>query len=126
MGKRELVAVLNLSSWYLVMVEWLFLAVSWGCLRFVIVVFPDHTYLLFLNATQPALHLRPSSVFVVRFQESITATWGDGTYNIISFCVHKNFGTQFDGNINELFSLVDNDRAIIMKFNSYKGNAQTS
>ena len=25
-----------------------FLAVSWGCLRFVIVVFPDHTYLLFL------------------------------------------------------------------------------
>ena len=30
------------------MVEWLFLAVTWGCLRFVIVVFPDHTYLLFL------------------------------------------------------------------------------
>ena len=32
----------------LVMVEWLFLAVTWGCLRFVIVVFPDHTHLLFL------------------------------------------------------------------------------
>ena len=47
MGKRELVAVLNLSSWCLVMVERLFLAVSWGCLRFVIVVFPDHTHLLF-------------------------------------------------------------------------------
>ena len=29
------------------MVEWLFLAVPWGCLRFVIVVFPDHTHLLF-------------------------------------------------------------------------------
>ena len=29
------------------MVERLFLAVPWGCLRFVIVVFPDHTYLLF-------------------------------------------------------------------------------
>ena len=43
MEKRELVALL-LSSWCLVMVEWLFLAVSWGCLRFVIVVFPDHTY----------------------------------------------------------------------------------
>ena len=27
MGKRELVALLNLSSWCLVMVEWLFLAV---------------------------------------------------------------------------------------------------
>ena len=40
MRKRELVAFLNLSSWCLVMVEWLFLAVPWGCLRFVIVVFP--------------------------------------------------------------------------------------
>ena len=51
MGKRELVALLNLSSRCLVMVEWLFLAVSWGCLRFVIVVFPDHTHLLFLFVT---------------------------------------------------------------------------
>ena len=48
MGKRELVALLNLSSWCLVMVERLFLAVLWGCLRFV--VFPDHTHLLFLLA----------------------------------------------------------------------------
>ena len=46
-GKRELSALLNLSSWCHVMVEWLFLAVPWGCLRFVIVVFPDHTHLLF-------------------------------------------------------------------------------
>ena len=44
MGKRELVSLLNLSSWCLMMVEWLFLAVPWGCLRFVIVVFPDHTH----------------------------------------------------------------------------------
>ena len=35
MGKRELVGVLNLSSWCLVMVERLFLVVPWGCLRFV-------------------------------------------------------------------------------------------
>ena len=42
MGKRELVALLNLSSWCLVMVERLFLAVLQGCLR--IVVFPDHTH----------------------------------------------------------------------------------
>ena len=48
MGKRELVDLLNLSSWCLVMVEWLFLVVPWACLRFVIVVFPDHTDLLFL------------------------------------------------------------------------------
>ena len=47
MGKRELVALLHLSSWCLVMVERLFLAVPWGCLQFVIVVFPDHTHLLF-------------------------------------------------------------------------------
>ena len=43
--KREL----NFSSWCLVMVEGLFLAVPRGCLQFVIVVFPDHTHLLFLN-----------------------------------------------------------------------------
>ena len=49
MGKRELVALLNLPSWCLVMVEGLFLAVPRGCLRFVIVVFPDHTHLLFLT-----------------------------------------------------------------------------
>ena len=49
MGKRELVALLNLSRWCLVMVERLFLAVSWGCLQFVIVVFPDHTHLLFMT-----------------------------------------------------------------------------
>ena len=48
MGKRELIALLNLSSWCLVMVERLFLAVPRGCLWFVIVVFPDHTHLLFL------------------------------------------------------------------------------
>ena len=47
MEMRELVALLNLSSWCLVTVEWLFLAVPWCCLRFVIVVFPDHTHSLF-------------------------------------------------------------------------------
>ena len=54
MGKRELVALLNLPSWCLVMVERLFLAVPQGCLRFVIVVFPDHTHYFFslFNAGQ--------------------------------------------------------------------------
>ena len=50
MGKRELIALLNLSSWCLVMVERLFLAVPQGCLQFVIVVFTDHTHLLFFAA----------------------------------------------------------------------------
>ena len=49
MGKRELVALLNLSFCCHVMVEWLFLEVPWGCLRFVIVVFPDHTLFLFFS-----------------------------------------------------------------------------
>ena len=48
MGKRKLVALLNLSSLGLVMVEGLFLAMPRGCLRFVFVVFTDHTHLLFL------------------------------------------------------------------------------
>ena len=48
MGKRELVALLDLSSCCLVMVEGLFIGVPRGCPRFVIVVLPDHTHLLFL------------------------------------------------------------------------------
>ena len=56
--KRELVALLNLSSWCLVMVERLFLVVPWGCLRFVIVIFPNHTHLLFFLAFLGELLLR--------------------------------------------------------------------
>ena len=46
---RELVALLSLSSWCLVIVVWLFLAVPWGCLQLVIVLTPGHTHLLFLK-----------------------------------------------------------------------------
>ena len=49
MGKRELVAFLRLSSWCLVIVVCLCLVVPWVCLKFEIVIFPDHTHLLFLN-----------------------------------------------------------------------------
>ena len=56
MGKRELIALLNLSSWCLVMVERLFLTVPRGCLQFVIVVFPDHTHLLFLCHNLDSAH----------------------------------------------------------------------
>ena len=41
MGKREMVALLSWSSLCLMSVVWLFLAVPWVCLQFVIVVFPD-------------------------------------------------------------------------------------
>ena len=47
MGKRELVALLSLSSWCLVIVVWLFLTVPWVCLQFAIVVFLDQIHLLF-------------------------------------------------------------------------------
>ena len=43
-----MVALLKMSSWCLVIVVWLFFAVPWVCLQFVIVVFLDHTHLLFL------------------------------------------------------------------------------
>ena len=36
--------LVNLSPWCLASVVWLFLAVPWVCLQFVIVVFPDHTH----------------------------------------------------------------------------------
>ena len=38
MEERELVALLSLSSWRLVIVVWLSLAMPWVCLSFVIVV----------------------------------------------------------------------------------------
>ena len=48
-GKRELVALLCLSSGCLMIVVWLFLTMPRVCLEFVIVVFPDYTHLLFSN-----------------------------------------------------------------------------
>ena len=50
-GKRELVALLNVSSWCLVMVGWLFLAAPWGCLGFVIVIFLIILTYYFYNET---------------------------------------------------------------------------
>ena len=64
MAKRELVALLNLSSWCLVMVERLFLTVPRGCLRFVIVVFPDHTHLLFF-IVMPRSNLFSQGLFLI-------------------------------------------------------------
>ena len=67
MGKRELIALLILSPWCLVMVERLFLAVPRGCLQFVIVVFPDHTHLLFFTITYNSLyHIRIVYGFVAQ------------------------------------------------------------
>ena len=58
MSTREnirLIARAPLSSWCLVMVEWLFLAVPRGCLQFVIVVFPDHTHYFWSLGNRPVI-----------------------------------------------------------------------
>ena len=84
MGKRELVALFNVSSWCLVMVERLFLAVPRGCLQFVIVVFPDHTHLLIsviVNNKGADQHAHPRSLisdFVIRLLESIISRHATG------------------------------------------------
>ena len=44
---RELVALLCLSSWWLVIVVWLSSTMPRVCLQLVIVVIPDHTHFLF-------------------------------------------------------------------------------
>ena len=49
MGKSELVALLSMSSWCLVIVERLFLAVPWVCLQFVVVLFPELSHLLYAS-----------------------------------------------------------------------------
>ena len=66
MGKRELIALLNLSSWCLVMVERLFLAVPQGCLQFVIVVFPDRTHLLYIKVGYNLNVMRQSACLVFK------------------------------------------------------------
>ena len=57
------------------MVERLFLAVPWGCLRFVIVVLADHTHLLFL--TNLSYHRDVLTNLGERFDEfGGVLTWG--------------------------------------------------
>ena len=49
MGKRDLDALLSVSSWCLVIVVCLFFAAPMVCLQFVIMLFPNYTHLLFLK-----------------------------------------------------------------------------
>ena len=55
MGKTELVTLPCLSSWRLLIVVWLFLTMSRGCLQFVSVIFPDHTHLLFFFISEHSI-----------------------------------------------------------------------
>ena len=84
MGKKELVGLLNLSSWCLVMVERLFLAVPRGCLRFVIVVFSDHTHLLFLEVSYYWEKSLASKLFQLFFKNKYK-----GLFSILYFDLHS-------------------------------------
>ena len=78
MEKRELVALLSVSFWCLVMVEWLFLAVPCGCLQFLIVVFPDHTHYFFIEISGITgyLHLNVSGICWPKCNAKLTNTKG--------------------------------------------------
>ena len=63
------------SSWlgresWLLCVEWLFLAVPWGFLQFVIVFFPYHTHLIFFipSVCCESIHFWTDSVSIVSLQ----------------------------------------------------------
>ena len=77
MEKRGLIALLNLSSWCLVMVELLFLAVPRHCLQFVIVVFSDHTHLLFLMVTSQSFLC---SALIEDAKANFVLTWHSFNY----------------------------------------------
>ena len=73
MGNRELIALLNFSSWCLVMVERLFLGVPPGSLRFVIVVFSDHThYFRMVDINKKCI--MTSKFFILHFKGTIMFT----------------------------------------------------
>ena len=70
MGKRELAALLSLSSRCLMIVVWLFLTMSRVCLQFVVVVIPDHTHLLFfLSYASTILSNQISIVLINRVRQ---------------------------------------------------------
>ena len=107
-GKRELIALLNLSSWCLVMVERLFLALPRGCLQFVIVVFPDHTHYLYPPphtlvsgyyviplgvCPSVRLSIRPCSPFPI---DNLSIY----SRNFFKFCIHIVIGDEWYGIVN--------------------------
>ena len=86
LGKRELVALFSLSSWCLVVVVCLFLAVPWVCLQFVVVVFPGHTHLLFLVYTEHCRTLtRVSNGILIGLTDN-GKIWVKYFNNLLFFC----------------------------------------
>ena len=74
------------------MVVWLFIALPWVCLQFVIVVFPDHTPYFGTSTspqhTLPPIALSASSSVVVDSVFIVAPIWGFAScYNFGSFLV---------------------------------------
>ena len=93
MGKRELVALLNLSSWCLVMVERLLLAVPRGCLWFVVVVFPDHAHLLFLPCCSSCCPFKGGGALNIHVLFSVALDHCEGSCLVriaLKFAHHRN------------------------------------
>ena len=89
MGKRELVALLCLSSWCLVIVVWLFLTMQRVCLQFVIVIFPDHTHLLLRQKASNKLQCTYNGDFKLRsfFKKNASSRAKSyGTLDVIKLC----------------------------------------
>ena len=84
--ERELVALLCLPSWCLVIVLWLFLTMPRVCLQFVIMVFPDHTYLLFLMLLDYFCHTCDSSLLKLLEMYNI---WNMCISAWVSYFVHS-------------------------------------
>ena len=74
MGKDELVVLLCLSSWCLMIVVWLFRTVPQVCLQFVIMVFPDHTHLLFVMDFKSLNYALPAYAFLLITSPAIIQT----------------------------------------------------
>ena len=67
------------------MVGWLFLAVPQGCLQFVIVVFPDHTHLLFFTTNCSTLN-ESTIVFYIFLLFLLSA---DNLFSKLTFSKHS-------------------------------------
>ena len=74
----------------IVVVVWLFLAVSWVCLQLVIAVFPDHTQLLFLIVKY---NIRSKTLLQQGISEPIF--YGDLVYKFKRIVGKPNFSDQF-------------------------------
>ena len=74
------------------MIEWLFLAVPQGCLRFVIVVFPDRTHLLFLKRLKSVFFPQEKEVAQIAQPQVDIEVHGEKFHTILHLFVRSPLG----------------------------------